>query len=278
MVGVGGTLNLATGTGVLSGMTSYGNVTVSGSMAAAGRRPYPQGCRRGSFSDTGAVSIGAGHHVIDSGVLRLGGATGVVNAGTLEAIGSLTLVGTVKNSGLIEVAGGTLTVSGVVSLGGSVTINKGVATFASTFTENVAFTANGGTLALGRATTYTGSISGFAKTPVSILDLENITFTSGVTKATYSGTTASGTVTVTDGAHTARIKLLGNYTTSKFTVASDGHGGTKVTDPTPGTPLAAPGALVAAMAALSPPGPAIGAHGTWREPAGVPAARLAHPA
>jgi hypothetical protein len=88
-----------------------------------------------------------------------------------------------------------------------------------------------------------------------VLDLADIGFTSGVTKATYKGTTASGTLTVTDGTHTARIILIGNYTASTFTASSDGHGGTDVVDPPAAsvgrTPPAQP--LVAAMASFSPP-------------------------
>ncbi|MGC2411152.1 MAG: hypothetical protein WA459_00415, partial [Stellaceae bacterium] len=49
----------------------------------------------------------------------------------------------------------------------------------------------------------------------------------------------SGTLTVTDGTHTIHLKLLGLYTTSNFTLATDNHGGTQVTDPpvASGSPL-----------------------------------------
>jgi hypothetical protein len=40
-----------------------------------------------------------------------------------------------------------------------------------------------------------------------------------------------GTLTVTDGSHTANIALLGNYLASTFVASSDGHGGTNVVDP-----------------------------------------------
>ena len=40
---------------------------------------------------------------------------------------------------------------------------------------------------------------------------------------------SSGTLTVTDGVHTASIQLLGQYTASEFATASDGHGGTLIT-------------------------------------------------
>ena len=38
-------------------------------------------------------------------------------------------------------------------------------------------------------------------------------------------------LSVSDSAHSANIALLGNYLASTFTTASDGHGGTAVTDP-----------------------------------------------
>jgi hypothetical protein len=45
-------------------------------------------------------------------------------------------------------------------------------------------------------------------------------------------------LTVTDGTHTAKLKLVGDYTSSAFTVATDHHGGVLVTDPTRTSALA----------------------------------------
>jgi hypothetical protein len=101
-------------------------------------------------------------------------------------------------------------------------------------------------------------VIGLSHAGTNSLDLRDITFTSGVTKATYSGTTASGTLTVTDGTHTAHIKLVGDYTTAgAFTLSSDGHGGTKVVDPTPSTPAALTQAMASFQigAAANPAGP-----------------------
>ena len=47
----------------------------------------------------------------------------------------------------------------------------------------------------------------------------------------YAGDAPGGTLSVSDGAHSANIALFGNYLASTFTAASDGHGGTAVTDP-----------------------------------------------
>ena len=47
----------------------------------------------------------------------------------------------------------------------------------------------------------------------------------------YSGTAASGTLTVKDSLHTAQLTLIGNYLAATFTSATDGHGGTLIADP-----------------------------------------------
>ena len=77
---------------------------------------------------------------------------------------------------------------------------------------------------------FDGQISGFG-IPGAI-DFADIAFgaqtTLGFTEAP--GNT-SGTLTVSDGTHTAAILLLGQYLAANFNMASDGHGGTLVTDP-----------------------------------------------
>jgi hypothetical protein len=59
------------------------------------------------------------------------------------------------------------------------------------------------------------------------LDLDDIAFVQGTTNASFTG----GTLTVSDGPHTAHILLAGNYTGATFSVSDDGHGGTLVHDP-----------------------------------------------
>ena len=60
------------------------------------------------------------------------------------------------------------------------------------------------------------------------IDLANINFAAGQTVG-FAGNSAGGSVTVSDGIHTASIALLGNYMASTFVAASDGHGGTEIT-------------------------------------------------
>jgi hypothetical protein len=58
------------------------------------------------------------------------------------------------------------------------------------------------------------------------IDLEDIAFGTMTTnkghnsQVSYTGNAVSGTLTVTDGLHTAGIQLLGNYTASEFTTAT----------------------------------------------------------
>ena len=46
-----------------------------------------------------------------------------------------------------------------------------------------------------------------------------------------SSTPPIGTLTVTDGVHTARLAMLGNHAAADFTLANDGSGHTLVFDP-----------------------------------------------
>jgi hypothetical protein len=46
---------------------------------------------------------------------------------------------------------------------------------------------------------------------------------------TYKGTTSFGTLTVSDGTHTANIKFSGNYTTANFQLGTDNHSGSLIT-------------------------------------------------
>jgi hypothetical protein len=93
---------------------------------------------------------------------------------------------------------------------------------------NVTFTGTTGTLKLDQSMAFTGNVSGL--TAADALDMSDIKFGANTT-ATFSGNIDGGTLAVTDGSDTAQIALLGNYTTSGWTLSSDGNGGTLVVDP-----------------------------------------------
>jgi hypothetical protein len=215
VIGGGGMLVLASGTGSVTGMLTTGTVTVSGSMATT------------AFTKFNTLEVGAG------ATFAIAGSASLAANQRLFSAGTLTVAGGIANAGLMETLGkGVLTVKGAVSGAGTVKIAGGVADFLSSFNQNVTFTGATGVLELGKSQTYLGTVTGLSKTGTNSLDLVDIAFISGTTKATFAGTAASGTLTVTDGTHTAKIKLAGNYVGAVFTPSSDGHGGTKVVDPT----------------------------------------------
>jgi hypothetical protein len=65
------------------------------------------------------------------------------------------------------------------------------------------------------------------------IDLVDINFASAQ-QPTYSGTNSGGTLSVTDGTHTANIALSGQYMAS-FVKSPDGFGGTLIQEPPPAT-------------------------------------------
>jgi hypothetical protein len=223
-----------------------------------------------SITGAGSLAFTAGTDALIGDSLSLGAVT--FGAAKVTLSGATFISGPVANTGTLTLASGTLTVSGTVTGAGTLAIKAGVADFTSTFGENVTFTSTSGVLELAKSQTYAGTITGFSKTGTNSLDLGDITFSAG-TKATYSGTAISGVLTVTDGTHTAKIKLSGNYTASTFTVSNDGHGGTKVVDPSaPATHApSSPQLFIDVMAGFGARGGALTEIGLWSGPHLIPA-------
>ena len=96
---------------------------------------------------------------------------------------------------------------------------------------NVSFAAGDtGTLKLHNSQSFAGTVAGLALG--NYLDLTDIAYVASKTPSyTPNGGNTGGTLSVTDGTHTANIALLGNYMASSFVPSSDGHGGTLITDP-----------------------------------------------
>jgi hypothetical protein len=95
----------------------------------------------------------------------------------------------------------------------------------------VVFAGTNASLVLAQASAFTGTISGWQADDS--VDLGDILFSDGVTSFAYaqnSGNTG-GTLTVSDGTHTASLSLLGQYSAADFALSSDGHGGTLISDP-----------------------------------------------
>lgn len=102
------------------------------------------------------------------------------------------------------------------------------------------FTGTNGALWLDQPSTFTGRVSGFGSQDV--IDLTGIAYNAQTTLAyTANSTSTGGTLSVKDGAESAKVVLLGSYMASSFATASDNHGGTLiVVEPSSSSQLASP--------------------------------------
>jgi len=88
--------------------------------------------------------------------------------------------------------------------------------------QSVSFEGTSGELKLDDARAFTGQVSGLAGSDV--LDPADVSFGPNTT-AIFLGDATGGTLTVTDGTHTANISLVGNYLSSNWDLSSGGSGG-----------------------------------------------------
>jgi fibronectin-binding autotransporter adhesin len=233
-----------------AGAIAGGDVTV-----AAGGKLYSQGVSQitgATVTDAGDIYGGKG------GVLTIDG--DVTNTGRMSALGGgdVTINGGVTSGGLLLAFGGNLTITGTVSGTGTVAVcGAGILDIGGALTENASFAAKStGELILGDSQAFSGTVKGLSTTGTNSLDLRDIAFAAGTTTAIFAPTvgspTTGGVLTVTDGTHTAQIGIVGNYTGTTFTVASDSLGGTIVTDHKSAVANASHLALTSAMAGFAP--------------------------
>jgi hypothetical protein len=82
------------------------------------------------------------------------------------------------------------------------------------------------------ALVLSGTIFGFGANTSQRIDLADVSFASA--SKGYSGSNASGTLTVSDGSgDSVALLLAGTYSSSSFMLQNDGFGGTLITDPPP---------------------------------------------
>jgi hypothetical protein len=190
---------------------------------------------------SGAGQIGAGQMtLINEGTIIATGTNALVidtgtneitNSGTLEATGSggLVINTDIDNSGLIWAHGGNVTANGAVSgtgtalLDGTATIDFGAAS-SSNVTLDAAAT---GTIVLHDSFDFSGVVSGLNGDDQ--LDLADIMFGVDTSMSYFENLDGmGGTLSVTDGAHTANIALLGDYSADGFELVADNILGTLV--------------------------------------------------
>ena len=114
------------------------------------------------------------------------------------------------------------TVSDPTTIGADETLE-----LSSAYSGQLSFVADTGTLKLDSSASFEGTVAGMSGQDT--IDFTDIDPTK-VQKPNYAGDASGGTLTVTDGLHSANIALLGNYLASTFVTSSDGHGKTNVVE------------------------------------------------
>ena len=220
-----GVFALLTGAGTVA-ITNYG--TITGVTGTAIGLSLPTGDtvtieNYGTMDGTINVITGASVYN-DAGATW--NASSIVNNGNIVDGGILDVTGAITGTGIVTIAAG-----GMLELGGA---DAGTIAFAGT----------AGTLLLEQPSSFSGKISG--PSPTVLLDASDIIdlkgFDAADTTATP-GSYVSGTTTLTvhDSSDDATISLVlvGNYSTSTWTVTNDNNGGADLADP------AAPAATIA---------------------------------
>ncbi|WP_338318860.1 VCBS domain-containing protein [Bradyrhizobium ottawaense] len=159
------------------------------------------------------------------------GSNAVTNTGTLEATGTggLEVHSDIINTGVLWANGGNVKIDGNVSGSGTAQISGSAALeFGAASSANVALDAQAtGTIVLHDSFDFSGVVSGFDGNDH--LDLLDVAFGADTT-ASYVANQAGtgGTLSVTDGVHTANITLLGQYDPAGFQSDTDKTTGTLI--------------------------------------------------
>jgi hypothetical protein len=185
---------------------------------------WPVGSLEVTNDGTGVLKASAGHVLqIDDDVLN----NGVIEAGDLggSAIGVVNVAGSITGTGSIDIFA-----NGKVEIGGSVSSGQTV----------IFESSGGGELILDDPQDFHGLIKVLAPAAPegaeNFIDLKGFSYNSEtkVSSVSFDSTTGITTVTMTDGnsADNLTINVLGDYYNGDIRFASDGTGGTLISDPT----------------------------------------------
>jgi hypothetical protein len=212
LVGTGspnGQLNVTAGMFTLaSGSLQAGSISIG----SGGTLLISQGAYTGSNSI--AASIG------NSGIFSVANSAGANIAGSITGTGSFTVSGSAQ-----------LIVSGADTGTGSFTIaNTASLEIGAADSETIIFApSSNALLKLDHVSLFTGQIAGLNTNDK--INLADLPWVQGHMTAFYSGTTAGGTLTISNGAQTDQIKMLGNFLSSTWRLNQDKTGSTDVVDP-----------------------------------------------
>lgn len=252
-------------TGQSAQLDFYGTQTVDNATISIGSASNTDYLIAYNTGPTATLTLGSKLSLVSSGatVNVTGSSTArIVNKGTITAStsgGTFTInPATFVNAGKITVSGGetmhigavftntasTEVVNGTLDLQADVSGAGGAFKIDATGTleveraigsgQKITFSGQGGRLRIDSADQFAAGVSGF--TGSDEINLGSISAVAGTT-VSFSGTSTQGTVTVTDGTHTASIHLFGQYVASGFHLNADNtHGGSALTYTPPPAP------------------------------------------
>jgi hypothetical protein len=191
-----------------------------------------------TIANAGTIDNVLGNEAIDNAIITNRGLF-EVTGGTLTIDAASSVMNT--NTGTLEANGGNLIVNGTLSgtalIVGESMLELGASTSDAYADATIAFApGSAGTLKLDHAEAFTGTISGLDDNTLDLGDIK-----SGA-NSTVSYDSAHGTLTVisnTDPTQVAHLNLSGDYSDARWVAASDGQGGTTVTE--------VPGAITAGL-------------------------------
>ena len=194
---------IASGTVVEAGgaeFIEFGGTAVGTLVSGAGAT---QDAFAGTASNT--TLVGGGVQIVELGQTAINTTVDTGGYEFVEAGGSA--AGSTIGGGIVELAAGAVDAGPLAFVSGA-----------------------GGLLKLDDSQHFSGTVTGFGL-PGQI-DLEDIAFGANTTLGFQeAGNNLSGTLSVSDGTHTANLTLLGQYVAGQFHLAGDGGAGTLVTDP-----------------------------------------------
>jgi hypothetical protein len=188
-----------------------------------------------------ASYTGFSNAIVDNGSITVSGknssfASNISGSGAINIQNgaAATFNGAITGSEAFTIANNSKAIvnTAITGIGSFALSGSGSLEFGAADSENVAFTSGAsGTVKFDHSLTapFTGYLSGLSTK--NAVDLADLAWTPGKMKATFSGNTSGGTLTVTNGTSSVALKLLGNYTTASWTLSKDSTGGTRVVDP-----------------------------------------------
>jgi T5SS/PEP-CTERM-associated repeat protein len=262
------TLNVAQGLTVANAGTANATVEGGGAIHVAFLQIGDQATATGSLTVTGAGSVvsatnlalasnggSATLNINNGGAIDVGNGTttiaGALHVGASSVVSASGIInGNVVDDGNITVTSGALEINGNLSGMGTTVINSGnTLKLDGPVSDSIFFAGGTGTLDVTTSSGFNGMIQGQLSAG-DVLDFADISAAQAHIVG-YTGNNSPGTLTVTDGTHTANINLSGNYSLANFALGADSNGGTQITaTPTTGPATIADGQTLHVSASL----------------------------